>query len=323
MAATGAELIDDRPLEEPIVLPDWFKLSFLELHDDLNDVIRSGKQGLILYFGQKDCPYCKALLEKNWGRPDIATYTRQHFEVVGIDVKGDRLVTRLDGTVQDEHAFAVSNDVQFTPTLVFYDTAGNVALRLSGYHPAYLFRAALEFAADGHYREESFRDYLARGDVAEGAGQTELRDRELFSPPPYALDRSKFPAQRPLMVSFEETACHACDVLHLGPLQQPRVRKLLDQVDLVQLDMWSDTPVWTPDGQKLNARSWSENLGLFYAPTLIFFDENGKEILRLDSVVWIYRLQNVLEYITRHAYRQYPDFRQWRERRGAMDAAIN
>ena len=33
----------------------------------------------------------------------------------------------------------------FTPSLVFYDADGNIALRLRGYYPPYQFRAALEY----------------------------------------------------------------------------------------------------------------------------------------------------------------------------------
>lgn len=307
-------IVDDRPLEEPLVLPDWFQLSFLELHDDLQAAVRKGKRGLLLYFGQKDCPYCKALLEVNWGRPDIVTYTRRHFDVVAIDVKGDRLVTRLDGTVVPEGEYSVQVGAQFTPTLVFLDADGRVALKLVGYHHPYQFRAALEYVADGHYKRESFREYLARGDLDEGAGQTVLRQRELFEPPPYALDRSRFPGQRPLVVFFEEIRCHPCDVLHLGPLSEPEILARLRKFDRVQLDMWADTPVITPGGERLSARQWADRLGLFYAPTLVFFDERGREILRVDSVVRFYRLRGVLDYVLSGAYKTFPTYRQWRNR---------
>lgn len=51
---------------------------------------------------------------------------------------------------------------------------------------------------------------------------------------------------------------------------------------------------------------------LFYTPTLIAFDENGKEIIRVDSVAHIYRLKSVLEYVVYKIYNIYPDFMSWR-----------
>ena len=49
----------DSPLEDPLSHPEWFKLSFLDVREDLEEAIESGKKGVIVYFGQKRCPYCK------------------------------------------------------------------------------------------------------------------------------------------------------------------------------------------------------------------------------------------------------------------------
>ncbi len=93
------DTFEDAPLPEPLSNPPWFKLSFLDLSEDLEDAIHDGKQGLMIYFGQKYCVYCKLLLEKNFGKPDIRAYTQKYFDVVGIDIHGQREVTALDGSV--------------------------------------------------------------------------------------------------------------------------------------------------------------------------------------------------------------------------------
>ena len=61
-------VFDDTPLKEDLNLPDWFSLSFLDLQDSLDEALKDGKKGIILYFGRKDCAYCHTLLEVNWGR---------------------------------------------------------------------------------------------------------------------------------------------------------------------------------------------------------------------------------------------------------------
>jgi hypothetical protein len=88
---------DDQPLKEDIVHPQWFKVSFLELQDDLIEARKSKKRGLIIYFGQKRCPYCKARLENNWGRKDILAYTLENFDVIGINVRVQKQLTGFDG----------------------------------------------------------------------------------------------------------------------------------------------------------------------------------------------------------------------------------
>jgi len=302
----------DAPLTEAVTHPAWFKLSFLDLRDDLKEAIDSGKQGLVVYFGQKHCAYCKKLLEVNFARNDIVDYTREHFDVIGMDIHGQRSVTGFDGNEYDEHGFALQHHINFTPTLIFYDKQQREALRLSGYYPPYQFRAALEYVADGFYRREDFRSYLARADVPMVFDAGEMNFEDFFSPAPHALDRSHIAAQRPLVVFFEQSDCHACDILHTGPLRADDIGARMAKLDATQLNMWADTPVITPGGEHTTAKKWADKLGLFYTPTLLFFDEHGKEILRVDSVVQFYRLRNVLDYVLSGAYREYPTFQQWR-----------
>ena len=303
----------DKPLEEPIILPQWFKLSFLDLLDDVEDAKASGKKGIIVYFGQKDCPYCKAHLETNWGNPDTIKYTQKYFDVIALDVKGDRNITTIDGVVYDEKAYSAMHRTNFTPSLLFFNIEGKEVLKLQGYHPPYKFRAALEYVADEHYKTEGFRDYLARGELAEGYGEDILNTHPSFMSPPYLLDRSRIAAKRPLVVLFEQKRCHACDILHAGPLSHPEITHRLKDMDVVQLDLRSETKLIRPDGKRTTAGEWARELDLFYTPTLIIFDEQGKEIIRISSVVWVYRLNNVLNYISSGAYKKYDTYQLWRQ----------
>jgi thioredoxin-related protein len=169
--------------------------------------------------------------------------------------------------------------------------------------------------ADAHYKDEDFREYLARADVPLVFEPGDLNDEPVFLPGPYMQDRSKIPGERPLAVFFEQGNCHACDVLHTGPMRDPEIMTRFEQLENIQLSFWSDTPVVTPSGEQLTARQWGEKLGLFYTPTLIFFDNDGTEIMRVDSVVQFYRLRNVLDYILSGGYREYPTFQRWRASR--------
>jgi len=302
---------DDRPVEE-ISHPAWFKESFLDLDDDLQEAVSAGKKGIAVYFGQKNCAYCKALMKNDFGQEDIATYTRKNFDVISINIWGSNEVTTPGGEVLTEREYAVQEKANLTPSLIFYDKEGSKSLMLKGYYPPYKFRAALEYVVEGYYREETLRNYLNRADPPPKFDMAELNSDELFMQPPYMLDRSRIKAQQPLLVIFEQYDCHACDVLHSSPMQKESTRALLKKFDIVQLDMNSDTRVLTPDGKKLTAREWADQLNLFYAPTLIAFDESGKEIIRLDSVAHAYRLKSVLNYVVSKNYIETPDFMSWR-----------
>ena len=309
----GNIVFDDSPLEDALILPDWFKLSFLELNADINEAKEQNKKGLIVYFGQKFCPYCKAHLEKNWGANNISAYTQKHFDVIGINIHGQRTVIDVDGKSYSEKDFSILKKTDFTPSVIFYNTQGNEALSLRGYRPPYQFRAALEFVADAHYKKETFRQYLARAELALNFGKAELNKNDSFDSPPHLLDRSKIKASQPLMVVFESKFCHACDVLHGGPFTRPEIETELLKLEAIQLDIKNEQPLLTPKGIKTTAKKWAEQLDINYSPTIIFFDEQGKEIIRIESVVWFYRLRNVLNYVLTGAYKKYPTFQQWRQ----------
>ena len=317
-AALAAAPIDDAysfvdlPTDYQDEHPDWFKASFFNLPEDLDEAAAAGKQGLIVYFGQKHCPYCQALIRDNLSKGDLVHYLRTRFDVVGLDTHSIEKITGMDGKTMPINEFAIAQKAHLTPTLIFYVKGRKQALKLIGYHPPYKVRAALEYVADGHYKTRNFAEYLEQADPPPLFADETLNPDPLFTPPPYALDRSHFPARKPLLVLFEQPRCHACDVLHTEPMQNPLVRKRLQDFEVVQLNVWDDaTPVLTPDGKRMTARQWARALGLFYAPTLIMFDEGGKEVFRIDSVVQFFRLANVLRYVADKAYQQYPLFQLW------------
>ena len=305
---------NDAPLKEEVETPDWFRLTFLDLAEDLADAKQSGREGLIVYFGQKHCPYCQALME-DLKQPDIRRYTQFNFDVVEVDIHGDRTVTDLEGNELTEKNFAEREKANLTPSLIFYDFEGLQAHKLTGYHGPYRFRAALEYVAGDHYKNESFRSYLKRADPNLTPREGELNKAGFFTSPPFNLDRTRFPGERPLIVFFEQADCHACDVLHTGPMRRPAIRDLIDQFDNVQLGIWDDTPVITPDGKRLTAREWSEQLQLFYTPTLLFFGSNGEEILRLDSVAHFYRIKGILQYVLSGAHENGVTLQEWHRNR--------
>jgi thioredoxin-related protein len=313
--ATETYDFDDSPRDEVLSYPEWFNDPFLDLPADLKAARDAGK-GLIVYFGQKRCAYCHQLMDVNFGSDeDIVEYTRRHFDITPIDIWGVADVTDLRGRVLPERAFALRERADFTPTLIFYDQFGNEVLRLRGYYPPYQFRAALEYVADAHYERETFRDYLARGENRMVFDAADMNDEPFFQPPPFNLDRSRIPADRPLAVFFEQGDCHPCDVLHGQALRESAISEAFAGFDSVQLDMWSQTPVVTPSGERTTAQRWAAELGLFYTPALVFFDERGKEILRVDSVVGFYRLRNVLNYLSSKAYLEEPSYQRWRVKR--------
>jgi thioredoxin-related protein len=310
---------EDAPRVRDILYPEWFKPSFLDLREDLQEARAAGKRGVILYFGQKNCAYCKKLLEENFVREDIAAYTQKYFDVIALDIHGSREVVTPAGERFTEMEWAKELDGYFTPSLLFLNLEGEAALFLRGYYPTYTFMAALEFVADAHYQNEAFQAFISRAQPLSEGGEPVAED--WFQPPPYQLDRSRWPAQRELVVMFEQGDCFACDLLHTDPLADSSVLEKIRQLDVVQLDPRDETLVITPQGKRATAKEWAKELDLFYYPSLLFFDRAGKEILRIDSVVRLYRLNLALEYVSGGGYREQPNFQAWKRARDERLAA--
>ena len=283
------------------------------MDEDLDEALGNGKSGLIIYFGQTYCAYCKAIMEDTFAKPDLVEYLVRHFDIVGLSIHDIRELTTPDGVSMTVRDYSIREDTQFTPSLTFFGKDRQKALTLRGFYPAYEMRAALEYVADAHYQTMSFRDYLAQANPPLLFEDEALISDPLFMQPPFALDRSVIQAGQPLAVIFEQPKCHACDVLHSEPLQDAVVRERLTGFDVVQLDVWDDeTPVLTPDGRRSTPRRWARDLDLFYTPTLIFFDAQGHEVFRIDSVVQFFRLAGVLRYVAEKAYQENPVFQHWK-----------
>ncbi len=314
MKQADAIQFDDTQLEEPLAHPPWFKISLGDLRDDVREARAAGKFGIAVYYGQDRCAYCQQFLEINLADSEIEHYVREHFDVVPIDIWGIEDITDTDGETYNERALALRYQTNFTPSLVFYDRDGKPVYRLRGYYPPYQFRAVLHYLVEGFYRIEKFRDYLARAEPDLFFTTGDLIEREFFMQPPYDLAQRADNNARPLLVIFERGDCHACEVLHTGPLSRGEILEEIGKMDVVQLNLLADTPLTTPAGEATTARRWGQELGLFYTPTLLFFSPEGRQIMRLDSVVQFYRLWGVLDFVNRRGYASGIDYQGWRLR---------
>ena len=307
----GNIVFDDSQLEEELTYPDWFKLSLGDLNDDLNEATLAGKQGIITYFGQKRCAYCEQFFETSLADPDIKNYLLKHYDLIAFDIWGIDDIIDTDGNQYSERELSIRYKTNFTPSLVFYNNEGTAVFRLRGFYPPYKFRAALKYVAEEFYKKESFSEYIARANPGEFFLLSGLNERDFFIAGLHDLS-SLNKNGRTTAVFFEQGNCHACDLLHSGPLSKALNLTEIEKMNVIQLNMWGDTPVTTPKGKKTTAKLWAKTLNLFYAPSIVFFDENGEEIIRVDSVTHFYRLWGVLDYVNKKGYKDTNNYQDWR-----------
>src|SRR5210317_985053 len=69
--------------------PAWFKESFLEIADDVDDASEAGKH-VLLFFELNGCPYCDRMLSESFETEPLSSYIQQHFDTIAINIQGDR-----------------------------------------------------------------------------------------------------------------------------------------------------------------------------------------------------------------------------------------
>ena len=301
--------------------PGWFKESFLDFEEDIDEAAAEGRR-LVLYFWQAGCPYCNALIEHNFAQRDITESMQAHFDLVAVNMWGDREVVQVGGRTFTEKTLAAALQVHYTPTLLFFDEARQVILRLNGYYPPDAFRAALEWARSDTDNSGDFSAYLAS--LKTQNANPQLNPQPFFETA--SADLSSHQGQT-LAVYFEQPNCRQCDTLHQKVLAHDIVRNQAEKMRSVQIDMWSEEPITAPGGRQTTARAFARDLNIQFAPTVVFFDASGKEVMRLDGAFRTFHTQGIMRYVNDKAYLEQPSFQRylgelaehWREKGWDVD----
>jgi thioredoxin-related protein len=286
--------------------PEWFKESFLEFDYDVAEAAAQGRR-VMLYFHQDGCPYCARLVQENFTDPEIRDYIIRHFDGISLNMWGDREVVSIGGRQFTEKKFAAALEVQYTPTLLFLDESGKTILRLNGYYPPADFRAALTYAAEKMEQKVSFSDYRLEKLAAQ---QGELIDEDFYLD---ATDLGKVLREtgKPLAVYFESPGCAECETMHRRVLSDRATRKLVTRAANVQFDVRSGETLVTPSGETTTVRQWASDLGISYTPSLVFFDTQGKEVMRISAFLKTFHFQSVYAYVLEEAYLEEPEFQRY------------
>lgn len=163
-AHSAAVLTEDGLYSQP-----WFLQSLLELQDDLTAATEARKRFAIMW-ELRGCPYCKDTHLINFARPDIEGYVKERFDILQLNIIGDREVTDFDGEKLSEKRLAEKYGVRFTPTFQFFPEAvaglagrkprDREVARAQGYLAPAQFRAMFRFVVERAYEKTSLIDFL-------------------------------------------------------------------------------------------------------------------------------------------------------------------
>ena len=317
--ATAPLVADDEPIQgtyegaAATEYPDWFKTSFMELEEDILEAQEAGKR-LMLVFHQDGCPYCNVFVEQNLAQKDIEDTVRENFDVIEINMWGDREVTSVEGEQFTEKLFAERLKVQFTPTVLFFDENGQHALRINGYYPPEKFRLALEYVIQKEEQQQSFNEFIAAHyKEPESSSTSVLSDRTYIDGDASSLGQLA-KEDKPLLLLFEQTDCTNCEELDESVLSLNNTKALMEQYNVVRLDIWGRNETTDFAGNSTTERQLAKALNVSYAPTLIFYASEGEEkteVIRSESWFKRFHTQSLMDYVASDAWQEQPNFQRY------------
>ena len=300
----GAKLVDE--------LPNWFKATFMDFSEDLEEASDEGKH-VMIYFHQNGCPYCAKLVQDNFHDKDLVAKLQKHFDTIETNMWGDRDLIDWSGNDYSEKEFSTKMKIQFTPTIIFLNPKGETLLRLDGYQSIDKMHATLDYISSKTYLDQSYASYM---NSAKKNTTGTLNTNSIFESGPHMLSRNKsMPAQQYLAVFFEEPNCSECDTFHQTMMPLTLTKTLLKDMQVIQLDALSDSKLITPSGKRTTAKGWYEDLKLTYKPAVVFFDKQGVEIIRKDAFFKEYHFTGIIEYVATESYKHQSNFQRYLEER--------
>ncbi len=278
--------------------PAWFKESFLDITEDVAEAAESDKH-VILFMHLNGCPYCYKMTEENFKNAPYVDFIREKFDVIAINIKGDREIAFDEETSVTEKELAKILKVRATPTTIFLNAENKPVTRLNGYRSVEAFKHALDYVATKSYQRTSLSAFIQ---------EQEQPQRYSFRDHPQIKEISdlKSVASSPLALLFEEPSCDACNALHDGHLANPEIREVLKNFTLVRLDASSDKAIIDIEGNATTPRAYAEKLGLTYRPGIILIDK-GREVTRIDGLLYTYHFRELLRYVGERHYEKYPN----------------
>ena len=129
------------------------------------------------------------------------------------------------------------------------------------------------------------------------------------------LPRMLAASDKPVLLVFEQRNCRECEELHREAFQRREVRQLLDKFTVAQVDIAGTRQVAPKKGLSLGERELARELGISYAPSLIFFGTDGEEIFRAEGYLRPFHIAAALDYVAGSVWRTEPSFQRFIQKR--------
>ncbi len=274
-------------------VPAWFKDSFLEIDEDVEEAADADKH-VLLFFKFNGCPYCDRMLSEIFESEPHKSFIQKHFDVIAINIKGDQDIALNEEVSLTEKELSEKLNVWATPGIIFLNQDNKSVVRVDGYRAPARFKHIMEYVSSKAYETQKLSAYLEHN-----LSKTvySLRADPMFK------DISDLSSVKgPLALIFEDTRCSDCEEFHDIQLANPDVRKEMSVFTVVRLDAESDTPVVDVEGNRTTAKALAKALSMTYRPGVVLYDD-GNLLHRYDSLLYSFHFKEGFRWIGSGAYK--------------------
>lgn len=117
------------------------------------------------------------------------------------------------------------------------------------------------------------------------------------------LEKARANGKKGLMLFFTTEGCSYCDRFIRTSLANPVIASTIQKYfDSIGMEIFNDADITTPTGKVLSAKKFAKEEGVQFSPSIIFYDNSGKKILRLIGYQSPTRFKKILKYISSDSY---------------------
>ncbi len=108
-------------------------------------------------------------------------------------------------------------------------------------------------------------------------------------------------ANKRLLIYIGQDGCPYCrELMKNNFSQKPIVDYTRKHFDVLALNMWGDAEITDFSGQITTEKQLAQQLKVQFTPTLLFFDENGKVVLRINGYFPPHQFMAALQFVAEH-----------------------
>ncbi|MGD8909586.1 MAG: thioredoxin fold domain-containing protein [Chromatiales bacterium] len=101
-----------------------------------------------------------------------------------------------------------------------------------------------------------------------------------------------------VMLFFHQDGCPYCaKLLNENFTLKPIVDKTIAGFQVIAINIWGDNEVTDIDGEVTTEKQLAEKLKVMYTPTLLFLDEHGRRVLRVNGYYPPHKFSAALDYV--------------------------